>query len=66
MDEDNRSALSRRHLIGVMTAAAAGASLPLAAAPQARASGGRGAAPAGLQVNSRTEPLGTETAPAFS
>ncbi|MGW1560866.1 family 78 glycoside hydrolase catalytic domain [Streptomyces sp. NPDC002144] len=66
MDEDNRSALSRRHLIGVMTAAAAGASLPLAAAPRARASGGRGAAPAGLQVNSRTEPLGTETAPAFS
>ncbi|MBO4258189.1 hydrolase, partial [Streptomyces griseorubiginosus] len=53
-------------MIGVMTAAAAGACLPLAAAPQARASGGRGAAPAGLQVNSRTEPLGTETTPAFS
>jgi len=66
VDEDNRSALSRRHLIGVMTAAAAGATLPLAIAPQAQASGRRGAAPHGLQVNSRTRPLGTETAPSFS
>ncbi|WP_240528812.1 family 78 glycoside hydrolase catalytic domain [Streptomyces humi] len=66
MDEGNRSALSRRHLIGIMTAAAAGASLPLAAAPDVRASGGPASAPAGLQVNSRTEPLGTETTPTFS
>ncbi|MEU3781964.1 family 78 glycoside hydrolase catalytic domain [Streptomyces sp900129855] len=66
MDEDNRSALSRRHMIGIMTAAAAGVSLPLAAVPDAWASGGHGAAPAGLQVNSRTEPLGTESAPVFS
>lgn len=66
MDEDNRSALSRRQLIGVMTAAAAGATLPLAIAPQVHASGRRGAAPHGLQVNSRTRPLGTETTPTFS
>ncbi|MER5183744.1 family 78 glycoside hydrolase catalytic domain [Streptomyces sp. NPDC002896] len=72
MAEENRSALSRRHMLGIMTAAAAGASLPLAvAAPNAVAassatSGGRDSAPVNLQVNSRVEPLGTETAPAFS
>ncbi|MFI9832307.1 family 78 glycoside hydrolase catalytic domain [Streptomyces sp. NPDC051913] len=72
MDEDNRTAaLSRRHLLGIMTAAAAGGAgvaLPLATAPDAvAASGGaRGASPANLQVNSRVAPLGTETAPAFS
>ncbi|MFF2128276.1 family 78 glycoside hydrolase catalytic domain [Streptomyces olivochromogenes] len=54
-----------------MTAATAGASLPLAAAQNAMASsgtasGGHGSAPAKLQVNSQVEPLGTETAPAFS
>ncbi|MER5347319.1 family 78 glycoside hydrolase catalytic domain [Streptomyces mirabilis] len=54
-----------------MTAATAGASLPLAAAPNAMASsgtasGGHGSAPAKLQVNSQVEPLGMETAPAFS
>ncbi|GAA3841518.1 hypothetical protein GCM10022403_087150 [Streptomyces coacervatus] len=71
MAEENRSALSRRHMLGIMTAAAAGAALPLAAAPNvvaasATAAGGRGSAPADLQVNSRVAPLGTETAPAFS
>ncbi|MFF3373939.1 family 78 glycoside hydrolase catalytic domain [Streptomyces sp. NPDC002680] len=71
MAEEHRSALSRRHMIGIMTAAAAGASLPLAAAPTAMAAsgpafGGHGPAPAKLQVNSRVEPLGTETAPTFS
>ncbi|MCW8383298.1 family 78 glycoside hydrolase catalytic domain [Streptomyces justiciae] len=72
MDEDNRTAaLSRRHLLGIMTAAAAGgvgAALPLAAASDAVAAvgGGRGSGPANLQVNSRVAPLGTETAPAFS
>ena len=66
MDEDIRRALSRRHMIGIMTAAAAGASLPLAAAPHARAAKGHVAAPVRLQVNSRTEPLGTETEPSFS
>ncbi|MEV4230532.1 family 78 glycoside hydrolase catalytic domain [Streptomyces bobili] len=67
MAEANRSALSRRHLLGIVTAAAAGASLPLAAAPNAvAASGPNGSPPAHLQVNSRDEPLGTETAPAFS
>src|SRR5688572_26031980 len=50
-----------------MTAAAAGASLPLATAPNAvAASGPNGSRPARMQVNSRDEPLGTETAPAFS
>ncbi|WP_406491061.1 glycoside hydrolase family 78 protein [Streptomyces sp. NBC_01604] len=54
-----------------MTAATAGASLPLAAAPNAVAasgavSGRHGSTPTHLQVNSRVEPLGTETAPAFS
>lgn len=58
-------------MLGIMTAAAAGASLPLAATPNAVAAsaataGGRGPAPAGLQVNSRFAPLGTETTPAFS
>ncbi|MDT0547525.1 family 78 glycoside hydrolase catalytic domain [Streptomyces lonegramiae] len=50
-----------------MTAAAAGASLPLAAAPNTLAStgGGHRSAPANLQVNSQVAPLGTETAPAF-
>ncbi|MFI0088183.1 family 78 glycoside hydrolase catalytic domain [Streptomyces bobili] len=67
MAEANRSALSRRHLLGIMTAAAAGASLPLATAPNAvAASGPNGSRPARMQVNSRDEPLGTETAPAFS
>lgn len=67
MAEDNRSAVSRRHLLGIMTAAAAGASLPLALAPGARAAtGGHGSVPIGLQVGSRVRPLGTETAPAFS
>ncbi|MEU0807593.1 family 78 glycoside hydrolase catalytic domain [Streptomyces sp. NPDC005970] len=67
MAEESRSALSRRHMLGVMTAAAAGASLPLAAAPNTLAStgGGHRSAPANLQVNSQVEPLGTETAPAF-
>ncbi|MFM9493950.1 family 78 glycoside hydrolase catalytic domain [Streptomyces galilaeus] len=59
--------MSRRHLLGIMTAAAAGASLPLATAPNAvAASGPNGSRPARMQVNSRDEPLGTETAPAFS
>ncbi|MER6159350.1 family 78 glycoside hydrolase catalytic domain [Streptomyces sp. NPDC001868] len=63
--------MSRRHMFGIMTAVAAGASLPLAATPNAVAAsaataGGRGSAPAGLQVNSRFAPLGTETTPAFS
>ncbi|UGQ11332.1 glycoside hydrolase family 78 protein [Yinghuangia sp. ASG 101] len=67
MSEENRSALSRRQMLGIMTAAAAGASLPLAASPKARASaGGRNFRPADLQVNSRVAPLGTETAAAFS
>ncbi|MER6957952.1 family 78 glycoside hydrolase catalytic domain [Streptomyces sp. NPDC000618] len=71
MAEEHRSELSRRHMIGIMTAAAAGASLPLAAAPTAMAAsgpaiGGHRPAPAKLQVNSRVEPLGTETAPTFS
>lgn len=66
-----RAALSRRHLLGVVTAAAAGASLPLAAGQDALAAGGpadgvRASAPAALQVNSRFEPLGTESAPTFS
>jgi alpha-L-rhamnosidase len=65
--EEHRSALSRRQVLGIMTAAAAGASLPLAAAPGAvAASGGHRSAPVDLQVNSRVAPLGTETAPAFS
>ncbi|MGO4756094.1 hypothetical protein AB4212_47125, partial [Streptomyces sp. 2MCAF27] len=63
MPEENRSALSRRHMLGIMTAAAAGASLPLATAPSARAAsatatGGHGSAPVELQVNSRIQPLG--------
>lgn len=67
MAEGHRSALSRRHLIGIVTAAAAGASLPLAAAPSAAAaSGADHSGPGSLQVNSQVEPLGTETAPAFS
>ncbi|WP_240512528.1 family 78 glycoside hydrolase catalytic domain [Streptomyces griseoruber] len=66
MDEDNRSGPSRRHLLGIMTAAAAGAALPLTAATDAWASGARSAAPARLRVNLRTAPLGTETAPAFT
>ncbi|MGY0064274.1 family 78 glycoside hydrolase catalytic domain [Streptomyces sp. LZ34] len=71
MAEEYRSALSRRHLVGIMTAAAVGASLPLTAAPSAvassaAASGRQGSAPADLKVNSRTAPLGTATAPAFS
>ncbi|MEU6372499.1 family 78 glycoside hydrolase catalytic domain [Streptomyces sp. NPDC046909] len=67
MAEDNRSALSRRHMLAIITATAAGASLPLAAAPDAVAAPDeRRSAPAGLQVNSRVAPLGTETAPAFS
>ncbi|MFF8022052.1 family 78 glycoside hydrolase catalytic domain [Streptomyces sp. NPDC007896] len=49
-----------------MTAAAAGASLQPATAPNAWASGGHAAVSARLQVSSRTRPLGTETAPAFS
>ncbi|MFF0160558.1 family 78 glycoside hydrolase catalytic domain [Streptomyces sp. NPDC005263] len=54
-----------------MTAAAAGATLPVAAAPNAvaagaAASGRQGPAPVEPQVNSRTAPLGTQTAPAFS
>lgn len=55
-------------MLGIMTAAAAGASLPLAATPNAVAAtaGGHGSAPAKLQVNSRFAPLGAETAPAFS
>lgn len=67
MAEENRSAPSRRHMLGVMTAAAAGAALPLAAAPNTLAStgGGHRSAPANLQVNSQIAPLGTETAPAF-
>ncbi|MFD9042149.1 family 78 glycoside hydrolase catalytic domain [Streptomyces bottropensis] len=71
MAEENRTALTRRHVIGIMTAAAAGASLPLAAAPCAVAasgvaSGGNGSSPTDLEVNSRVAPLGTETAPTFS
>ncbi|BBC31473.1 Hydrolase [Streptomyces graminofaciens] len=67
MAEEHRSALSRRQVLGIMTAAAAGASLPLAAAPGAvAASGGHRSAPVDLQVNSRVAPLGTESAPAFS
>ncbi|WP_460061048.1 family 78 glycoside hydrolase catalytic domain [Streptomyces sp. YKOK-I1] len=66
MDEDYRSGPSRRHLLGIITAAAAGAALPLSAASEARASGARAAAPARLRVNLRTAPLGTETAPAFT
>ncbi|MFI5874992.1 family 78 glycoside hydrolase catalytic domain [Streptomyces sp. NPDC051445] len=63
--------MSRRHLLGIMTAAAAGASLPLTAAPNAAAAsaaapGRRGTAPVDPQVNSRIAPLGTQTAPAFS
>ncbi|MCX5093930.1 glycoside hydrolase family 78 protein [Streptomyces sp. NBC_00365] len=63
--------MSRRHMLGIMTAATAGASLPLAAAQNAMASsgtasGGHDSAPVKLQVNSQVEPLGTETAPAFS
>ncbi|MEU1555099.1 family 78 glycoside hydrolase catalytic domain [Streptomyces scabiei] len=63
--------MSRRHMLGIMTAAAAGASPPLAATPNAVAAsaataGRHGSAPAKLQVNSRFAPLGTETAPAFS
>ncbi|WOX15351.1 family 78 glycoside hydrolase catalytic domain [Streptomyces sp. N50] len=71
MTEENRRALSRRHMLGIMTATAAGASLPLAAvanaegASTAAARGHRGA-PAELQVNSRVAPVGTETPPAFS
>ncbi|GKQ41494.1 glycoside hydrolase family 78 protein [Streptomyces sp. A012304] len=67
MPEENRDALSRRHMLGIMTAAAAGTALPLAApAPHAAAAVGHGSAPAHLQVNSRVAPLGTETVPAFS
>ncbi|MEU5645349.1 family 78 glycoside hydrolase catalytic domain [Streptomyces milbemycinicus] len=70
MPEENRSALSRRHMLGIMTAAAAGASLPLATAPSARAAGatttgGHGSAPVDLRINSRIQPLGTQTAPTF-
>ncbi|WP_307839393.1 family 78 glycoside hydrolase catalytic domain [Streptomyces sp. MBT97] len=69
MAEDNRSAPSRRRVLAVMTAA--GAALPLTAASSALALGGPaprsgGLAPTALQVNSRTQPLGTQTAPAFS
>ncbi|AXG82023.1 hydrolase [Streptomyces paludis] len=58
-------------MLGIMTAAAAGASLPLAAAPNATAANGtvagrHGSAPVRLQVNSRVKPLGTETSPTFS
>ncbi|MBA2813363.1 family 78 glycoside hydrolase catalytic domain [Streptomyces sp. KM273126] len=60
-------------MLGIMTAAAAGASLPLTAARNAvaaspAASGRHSSAPSApvnLRVNSRTEPLGTETAPTF-
>ncbi|MFF3816703.1 family 78 glycoside hydrolase catalytic domain [Streptomyces bluensis] len=70
MADENTSALSRRHMLGIMTAAAAGASLPLAAAPNAvaahpAASGRPRSAPVNLQVNSRVAPLGTQTAPTF-
>lgn len=58
-------------MLGIMTVVAAGASLPLAAGPNAvaasgSASGRYGSAPADLRVGSRVEPLGTETAPTFS
>lgn len=57
-------------MLGIMTAATAGASLPLSAAPTAvaadAAAGRRASATADLQVNSCVEPLGTQTAPAFS
>ncbi len=58
-------------MLGIVTAAAAGASLPLPVAPNAvaaagAASGRHSSIPARLQVNSRVEPLGTETVPAFS
>ncbi|MEU6352933.1 family 78 glycoside hydrolase catalytic domain [Streptomyces sp. NPDC047072] len=65
--ETFHSALSRRHLLGIMTAATAGASLPAVAAPTALAAdAGHATTPTGLQVNSRLAPLGTETAPTFS
>lgn len=71
MAEDNTTPLSRRHLLGIVTAAAAGALLPLAAGTNAVAAGGtasagRGLPPADLRVNSRRRPLGTQTTPAFS
>ena len=58
-------------MLGIITSAAAGASLPLATAPNAVAAGAKAAvhhasAPVELQVNSRVAPLGTQTAPAFS
>lgn len=58
-------------MLGIMTAAAAGTSLPLAVAPKAVAAsaaapGRHGSAPADPQVNSRVAPLGTQTAPTFS
>ena len=74
MSEDHRSTFSRRHLLGIITAAAAGTATPLttasgaAAAAGALSHSGRGAgsAPVALQVGSRVAPLGTQTAPAFS
>lgn len=54
-------------MLGILSAAAAGASLPLAAAEDAgAASVRRGSAPADLQVNSQIRPVGTETTPTFS
>ncbi|MEU6142719.1 family 78 glycoside hydrolase catalytic domain [Streptomyces sp. NPDC047081] len=67
MAEDNGNALSRRQLLGIMTATAAGAALPLATAPgAAAASAGHPSAPGRLEVDSRVAPLNTGTAPAFS
>ncbi|WP_338682668.1 family 78 glycoside hydrolase catalytic domain [Streptomyces acidiscabies] len=63
------STLSRRHLLGIMTATAAGTAL---SAPDAAASAVVSSAahktgqPYALQINSRTAPLGTQTTPSFS
>ncbi|MFC9535984.1 family 78 glycoside hydrolase catalytic domain [Streptomyces sp. NPDC056975] len=68
-------AFSRRQVVGIVGAGVAGMALPLAlngpAAAQNAAvtggeSGGGRARPNGLQVNSMTEPLGTQSAPVFS
>ncbi|NGN62590.1 family 78 glycoside hydrolase catalytic domain [Streptomyces sp. A7024] len=55
-------------MLGVVTAAAAGAAVPLAGRPEVAAALGTAgrSAPRDLQVGSRIAPLGTERAPAFS
>ncbi|MFE7392532.1 family 78 glycoside hydrolase catalytic domain [Streptomyces sp. NPDC057582] len=71
----SESALSRRQVVGVIGALTAGMALPLSARDSAAAlskgagalkSGTEATEPRGLQVNSMTEPLGTQTAPSFS